>query len=101
MWKEYTKFYADLSSKKVNVHLQIQGLGMRASVLPWSEGQGVGSPQPLLSRAPVWLCSLRGSNGSVSSIIGSEEMDFGFLKHGSKWKGFIGFFGFVCWRGVY
>lgn len=26
----------------------------------------------------------------------TEGMDFGFLKHGSELKGFIGFWGFVC-----
>lgn len=45
--------------------------------------------------------SLKGSNGSVSSIIGSEGMDFGFFKHGSELKGFIEFFGSACLLGVH
>ena len=52
--KAYNQFYDDLFSKKINLHLQIQLLGIRASVLPWNNIQGLGFPAALPHADPIF-----------------------------------------------
>lgn len=99
--KEYTKFYEDLSSKKVNVHLQIQGLGMRASVLLWEWGPGFGlrhNPSfleflfGLLIKGQQWEC--------YHQSLGQKEWILDFLNMALHWRDLLDFLvlfvGLVC-----